>query len=365
MDNFISSIDIDAFRGIKHLSMRNLSTINVLVGSNNSGKTSVLEAIRFLSVSPDIGKLVKLAFIRAPIRGNAHAYGARAIEYFSTFYNKEIDPESHEQSHYNISIKTDISNHHLSYSSSGSIDTAYSSRGVAQKIFFFSTKMQLDEKKAQYQDYVLNNSGDLIDPEDLITKKTLAVTNRDLFGSIYVHSGISFYYSCSQLLSDGIMNYDKAGLLDAVRSFDQSIRDISIVNDSIYLHNNLSGTLPLFAYGTGLQKAFLLSLILYLHKGDIVLIDEIDNAINMAAFRNIFPWFIQKCNDFKIQAFVTTHSVEALDAILSTESTNSSNDNIRIITLRKTQKTHDTIAKIRTGQEALNDRKNFGMELRI
>lgn len=161
------------------------------------------------------------------------------------------------------------------------------------------------------------------------------------------------------------MNYNKGDLLNVIRSFDSSIQDISIVNDSVYLHNSISGTLPLFAYGVGLQKALLLSVILYLYKGNILLIDEIDNAINMAAFRDIFPWFVKKCADFDVQAFVTTHSVEAIDAILEAESENNKTDNIRIITLRKTPKTHQTIAKIRTGKQARNDRENFGMELRV
>ena len=94
----------------------------------------------------------------------------------------------------------------------------------------------------------------------------------------------------------------------------------------------------------------------------IILIDEIDNAINMSVFHKIFPWFIQKCKEHNIQAFVTTHSAEAIDAILESQN---DNDDIRIITLRKTPKTHKTIAKICTGSEALADRENFKMELRV
>ena len=49
MNAFISQLDIQAFRGIRNLDLENLANVNVLVGANNSGKTSVLEAIRFLS----------------------------------------------------------------------------------------------------------------------------------------------------------------------------------------------------------------------------------------------------------------------------------------------------------------------------
>ena len=38
-------IEIQNFRGIKKLAIKNLSNVNLFVGKNNCGKTSVLEAI--------------------------------------------------------------------------------------------------------------------------------------------------------------------------------------------------------------------------------------------------------------------------------------------------------------------------------
>jgi AAA15 family ATPase/GTPase len=40
-----TSLKIENFRGIKSLEMSDLGRVNVLAGKNNSGKTSVLEAI--------------------------------------------------------------------------------------------------------------------------------------------------------------------------------------------------------------------------------------------------------------------------------------------------------------------------------
>ncbi len=41
----IENITIHKFRGLQELTLSNLGQINLLVGVNNSGKTSVLEAI--------------------------------------------------------------------------------------------------------------------------------------------------------------------------------------------------------------------------------------------------------------------------------------------------------------------------------
>lgn len=64
MADFISKLQINAFRGVKDLALDNLSTVNVLVGANNCGKTSVLEAISFLACPYYISRIAALASMR-------------------------------------------------------------------------------------------------------------------------------------------------------------------------------------------------------------------------------------------------------------------------------------------------------------
>ena len=42
-------VEINNFRGIKHLFLPNLKQVNLLVGKNNCGKSSVLDALFLLS----------------------------------------------------------------------------------------------------------------------------------------------------------------------------------------------------------------------------------------------------------------------------------------------------------------------------
>jgi recombinational DNA repair ATPase RecF len=52
----LTSLHIEAFRGLKDLSFEHLSRINVLTGFNNSGKTTVLEALYLLfATQPQLG----------------------------------------------------------------------------------------------------------------------------------------------------------------------------------------------------------------------------------------------------------------------------------------------------------------------
>ncbi len=54
-------------------------------------------------------------------------------------------------------------------------------------------------------------------------------------------------------------------------------------------------------------------------KNGILLIDEIETAIHISAFKKIFPWLVDACVRKNIQLVATTHSLEAVDAILNTD----------------------------------------------
>ena len=40
---YFKNLTIDNFRGIKHLELKNFSSINFILGENNTGKTSIYE----------------------------------------------------------------------------------------------------------------------------------------------------------------------------------------------------------------------------------------------------------------------------------------------------------------------------------
>ena len=56
----LQSLKIEGFRGFQSFEMANLGRINLLVGKNNSGKTSILEAILIYVSKFDIGKIQKI-----------------------------------------------------------------------------------------------------------------------------------------------------------------------------------------------------------------------------------------------------------------------------------------------------------------
>ena len=60
----ISSLSIQGYRGFEHFEMPDLGRINLLVGTNNSGKTSILEAVSILESSGDVIRLWNILYKR-------------------------------------------------------------------------------------------------------------------------------------------------------------------------------------------------------------------------------------------------------------------------------------------------------------
>lgn len=349
-DVMIQRISIEQFRGLHNVEIDDLSRINVFVGTNNSGKTSVLEAVKVMSAPTDFGQLVTVALMRTGASANLRK--KNLVNYLLSIFHQEEDKSEQEEKTYSIKMSLAMDGHEHQYAADGTVSDYVTTSGEHQQALDIAIGTSTDEKKKTYKtERFINN-----------TENTYTATERPLFPALYIHSNVNNYRSCVKYVGDYIMQEGKTDIMLILKSFDSNIEDISILNDDIYLYNSVSGSMPLFTYGSGMQKAVLLSsLILYCQNG-VVLIDEIDNAIHTSAFERVFSWFIAACKKYHVQAFVSTHSAEAIDAIIDVTD---DDDDLRIITLRKDSKSGITRHKIRNGAEARSDRKEFEMELRI
>ncbi|ARM74749.1 AAA family ATPase [Acidianus manzaensis] len=71
----ITSISINNFRGIKELNIENFGDINVFIGRNNTGKSSILEALYLTSLTDSL---------KDPIIGKDSIVGGDKISYLLT-----------------------------------------------------------------------------------------------------------------------------------------------------------------------------------------------------------------------------------------------------------------------------------------
>ncbi|HET6883745.1 MAG TPA: AAA family ATPase [Pirellulales bacterium] len=117
---------------------------------------------------------------------------------------------------------------------------------------------------------------------------------------------------------------NRAAVVGLVREFDVEIEDVEIVSirgarPVIYLRHRRLGPAPLSIFGDALRRAVLIAGTLPTLAGGVLLIDEIEAGIHRDALARVFSWLVRTARELNVQIFATTHSLEAIDAILYAE----------------------------------------------
>lgn len=357
MGRSISQINIKTYRGISGLEIDDLGDINILVGDNNSGKTSVLEVIKILAQPSDIGNIIKVALSRKN-RVRAKDFIDSAL----TIFRKEVPDEL-----YNKNMRDGFSLEMSCVNDSRFISLEIFAE-LSKKLNFFNEN-ESDDKLDSVIDGTLrvtNDQNKTTQTFSIESNSKLRVdTTEEIYKSIIMPVSVNLYGSCVALYPDVIKTEKKDLFIEVLKIFDKDIYDISIVEEMIWIHHRKKETMPLFSYGSGMQKALLMSIVLVMAKGGVLLIDEIETALHTSALIEVFEFLIKACKKMEVQLFATTHSIEAVDKLLLTAKKGGSIEEVRVITLKKNNKIGKTIARVLNGKEALEDRENYRMELRM
>lgn len=365
----IEDLDIISFRGLADLQLKDLGNINIITGINNCGKTSLLEAIKTLQYPTEFGNIYRIAISRAMIskKGNIMR---NCISSFRRVFDEDTCS-------YNISIRATIKGKTLDFDADAvivekvnfndnikpnenlikNISKIYIDENNAseqtEKRLIIALKVKDGDNQSKYYKYELSEN-------DLIRMELDVSKNR--FNCLYVNTSINLYTSCVSMLTESILNNKKSEILKVMRFFDKDIKDLSILNNDVYIHSSKKIASPLFEYGSGMQKALLISTTIYNSANGLLLIDEADTALHQSAFSDVFNWMVKAAKEFNVQIFMTTHSLESIDSILEVSEKLQMLNEIRVITL--VNEKGITHSRCINGEKALNMRDHFNFELR-
>ena len=121
--------------------------------------------------------------------------------------------------------------------------------------------------------------------------------------------------------------------LDALlRELDPRISGVEIITSEdglrpkIAIRTRAGGLMPLGVLGDGIRRALSIALALRTAKNGILLIDEIEAALHVKALDRVYRWLDEAVKSLNVQVFATTHSLEAIDAIIRNKEPNSQSD---------------------------------------
>ena len=308
MDGF-RNIEIKNFRGIDHLFVDDCSRVNVFLGQNNSGKTSILECLLMIMgmSSPDMPQSLNRLRSRNNMTGVADA---------RYMFNNLILANSPEI----IAKQTDGVQRHLKLNLSYVFDEK--EQTVQQNVPMPVTDtMALINTLEMLFD--VTESGQTKNYRSSLTfNQTGVITNRKLAEG-YVEKDFVGLIT-ADLLSGNLVNdlselfkrKQKDLILERLAMFDKAIYTIDILKDDVYISfEGINEQLPLGMTGDGLRRYLNIVACSANPMTNIILIDEIDNGLHYSAYKKLWEAIFALAVSTNKQIFVTTHSKETLQKL--------------------------------------------------
>ena len=371
----IKSMEITQFRGIKQLTVSDFSKINLIVGDNNSGKTTFLEAIQLLFAKSQLSSVKKIIKQRTVLNLSD-----------SSFYTSFIKMFNAEQKADQLNL--DI----YAVSNGGTLE--FEMKGC-EKIISGEEALQLSRMSSRQKTEYKKTSGFIPETARVFAgsmisqngkktvEKDIRFTSLDnVNGGPVVKNEVQYIPSFGHLRYDLLQNivenpdYKKLAI-SILKQFDASIVDICYTkaDDGSFLESVLTAdgvNMPFSVYGDGIKKILYILNKLFAAPDSILLIDEIETGLHKRYYEELFPVVFELAKKLRVQLFIATHSMEVIDAILAYgkyEDGSSDEDPIRVITLKKValneEKGSTVVARNVTGKYVYDNRKAFGFEVRL
>lgn len=300
--NYLSYLNIKNFRGVKNLELKDLLTMNIIVGDNNSGKTSILEAISLLE-NPDS---VRNMLVNAAKRDSNNV---SKFELFLEMFPKDQDEDI--SIHINSIINQCENEFKIQGNLSDVIDFNDMERNFESKVFEGIVSLKQNDEELINKEIYIQENKQLRSSGSYSIIKMVYITPYDHFRENSLNTTM-------EIIKDG----DKDKIVELLRKFDENIIGFEVLpneymnTSSIYVNHKKFKLMPLSSFGDGVKKVITLASAIISSKGGILLIDEIETAIYKDMIRAVFNWFVKACIEYDVQLICTTHSLEVIDSVI-------------------------------------------------
>ena len=314
----VDSVTIERFRTFRKLHVQGLGLVNLIVGKNNTGKSSFLEAVRILATDAALGELQTILRDREEYATGPEAERSpRSLRYSGLFHGcREISerPEPFR-----------ISAHGSIHPKEVSIRIGWFSRARDDQGNLQYEEHHTDEPEGEASVEITTSDGTRIHQLQNPRIATFLLNRRSNKGVpcffIGPHSGAN----TAELgtLWDGIALSDsEEEVVQALRIIDPYISKVTMVGGdgsrmqrTAYVRTEaLPRPVPLRLFGDGMNRLFAIILALVNARLGLMLIDEFENglhySIQMSTWRTVF----RLAKKLDTQVFATTHSWDTISA---------------------------------------------------
>lgn len=361
----LKDLRVDCYRGLNQLELEGFNHVNIFVGDNNAGKTSVMEMICALRAPLSLNVWNAIAEKKSdnPRRTNYfYAYNnlfpidqEKLIQFQGDFTSTGKISVCVTAEEYNTTITEREKNRLNGFMRTGNpnIEDTYINTNVME----IRIKSEANEMEFEIYDF------QKMPPRLSSTEKDTKTNSKINTVFLEPRDGLEndFSYMKNVILDK---EYHEQ-LVKILKEFDPAITEIIAVEEmgnTVYYvrtseHNS---AIPISVYGDGLKKSLIIFAAIASHKDGIVLIDEVETSIHTSAMKPVFNTLVRWARKLNIQLFVSTHSKEALNTLLHCDAEYSNGINVYTL-YHNEQKNY---VRRLSCQKALDLQNKMGMELR-
>lgn len=351
----LKSIKIENFRGFQSFELQQLGRVNLLVGKNNSGKTSILEAIQLLCSRTNLEPMGEAMMNRGEYFWNNFQRAERELDICHLYCGHEIQPNSkfsvsgindHAKEEILFTIGTrkiypDDLNQELNREDSNLDNESYLEvQGLSLKVHWTHGK-----DIEQIITFPLSDSNGI--PLTYI-RRSSRDTHNSAPRSILITSSSLTTAKMTELFEEVVLTSEEKLLEEALQTVDSRIERIASVNvqkvSPLRLRSDfdsrsgfvvrLSDTeqrIPIGSMGDGIWRILGLALATVCAKDGYLFVDEIDTGLHFTAMSDMWRMIWETAKRLNVQVFATTHNSDCWMSLASiAQRDDATEDGIRI-----------------------------------
>ena len=336
----LSNLRIKNFRMLEDLEIPKLGRVNLIVGKNNSGKSTILEALRIYAgrAHPNLLREILLDhdesfdFERDAANEtlDRYWYGLKHL-----FPNRQFPADSENYISISSDTKPLLKIEHIFYHIEEDIETDEDGAIVGRsrrRIFISDIKEIDDEIEPIPAIRITFESGRtaLLDLTDDMRRVNQTIGWRGDDAISLNCSNVSTEFLASDLLAklwDQItLGPSEDVVLSALRVIDNNLDRLNFVQDPNKTFNRDSNRLaivtlkgsteriPLNSMGDGMSRILQLILSVFPAKDGVLLIDEFENGLHFSVQEEVWKIIFKLAKELNIQVFATTHSWDCIES---------------------------------------------------
>ncbi len=339
----LKNLTIENFRSFDHFTLSDLGRINLLVGTNNSGKTTILEAANVLLSGEKLSAIWAVLARRGEFCSDEiHPKNRSPLQQFVDVRRLFRDHQINSNSIFRIKANDDVGDSEVEVSI---VPASALALHLAQPSFAYTSPPSFSENPIPSLSLNISWKHGAVQNRDSLRRDVLLGNNGGLSSELYTErsewrwlaGAVSVNFLNNSSLSDSevaslyeriVLTPGEELVLESLRLIDSRIERMASTTSSEDSNPGyptrggilvrLTGTkerVPIASMGDGIWRMLGLALAMVHSANGILLIDEVDTGLHHSVMRKMWQ-FLDECSKrSNVQIIATTHSRDCYQSL--------------------------------------------------